>query len=118
MESWCPAWAERIGPSNGNGSETKANESFDIGVFFDIKAKQKLFAKRSKLIYFETSQYRSKANRSATYFVLEIMKKANFHFFKKQKAKTEDNEISKFCHSYYVGPLSSTSVIQMFTARQ
>jgi hypothetical protein len=26
--------------SNGNASETKANESFDIGVFFDIEAKR------------------------------------------------------------------------------
>jgi hypothetical protein len=40
--------------SNGNASETKANESFDNGVFFDIEAKQthsiehKLFSKRSE----------------------------------------------------------------------
>ncbi len=40
--------------SNGNASETKANESFDIGVFFDIEAKQtpsivsKLFLKWSE----------------------------------------------------------------------
>ncbi len=39
--------------SNGNASETKANESFDNGVFFDIEAKRtpsivrKLFSKRS-----------------------------------------------------------------------
>jgi hypothetical protein len=26
--------------SNGNASETKANESFDNGVFFDIEAKR------------------------------------------------------------------------------
>jgi hypothetical protein len=42
--------------SNGNASETKANESFDNGVFFDIEAKRtpsilsKLFLKRSKHI--------------------------------------------------------------------
>ena len=40
--------------SNGNASETKANESFDIGVFFDIEAKRpiasKLFSKRSEHI--------------------------------------------------------------------
>ncbi len=42
--------------SNGNASETKANESFDNGVFFDIEAKQtpsivsKLFSKRSENI--------------------------------------------------------------------
>ncbi len=42
--------------SNGNASETKANESFDNGVFFDIKAKRtpsivsKLFSKRSEHI--------------------------------------------------------------------
>jgi hypothetical protein len=39
---------------NGNASETKANESFDNGVFFDIEAKRtpskvsKLFSKRSE----------------------------------------------------------------------
>ncbi len=38
--------------SNGNASETKANESFDNGVLFDIEAKRtpsivsKLFSKR------------------------------------------------------------------------
>jgi hypothetical protein len=42
--------------SNGNASETKANESFDIGDFFDIEAKRtpsivsKLFSKRSEHI--------------------------------------------------------------------
>jgi hypothetical protein len=42
--------------SNGNASETKANKSFDNGVFFDIEAKRtpsivsKLFLKRSKHI--------------------------------------------------------------------
>ncbi len=42
--------------SNGNASETKANESFDKGVFFDIEAKRtpskisKLFSKRSEHI--------------------------------------------------------------------
>ncbi len=40
--------------SNGNASETKANESFDNGVFFDIEAKRtpslisKLFSKWSE----------------------------------------------------------------------
>ncbi len=29
--------------SNGNASETKANESFDNGVFFDIEEKQNNF---------------------------------------------------------------------------
>jgi hypothetical protein len=29
--------------SNGNTSETKANKSFDNGVFFDIEAKQIIF---------------------------------------------------------------------------
>jgi hypothetical protein len=44
------------GDSNGNASETKANESFDNGVFFDIEAKRtpslesKLFSKRSEHI--------------------------------------------------------------------
>ncbi len=42
--------------SNGNASETKANESFDNGVFFDIEAKRtpsivsKLFSKQSEHI--------------------------------------------------------------------
>jgi hypothetical protein len=45
-----------IGTSNGNASETKANESFDNGVFFDVEAKRtlskvsKLFSKRSEHI--------------------------------------------------------------------
>ncbi len=45
-----------LGTSNGNASETKANESFDNGVFFDIEAKRtpsivrKLFSKRSEHI--------------------------------------------------------------------
>ncbi len=45
-----------IPTSNGNASETKANESFDNGVFFDIEAKRtpsivrKLFSKRSEHI--------------------------------------------------------------------
>ncbi len=45
-----------LGDSNGNASETKANESFDNGVFFDIEAKRtpsivsKLFSKRSEHI--------------------------------------------------------------------
>ncbi len=45
-----------IGGSNGNASKTKANESFDNGVFFDIEAKRtpakvsKLFSKRSEHI--------------------------------------------------------------------
>ncbi len=44
------------GTSNGNASETKANESFDNSVFFDIEAKQtpslesKLFSKGSEHI--------------------------------------------------------------------
>ncbi len=29
--------------SNGNASETKANESFDNGVFFDIDSKKIIF---------------------------------------------------------------------------
>jgi hypothetical protein len=44
------------GRSNGNASETKANESFANGLFFDIEAKRtpsivsKLFSKRSEHI--------------------------------------------------------------------
>ncbi len=45
-----------LGPSNCNASETKANESFDNGVFLDIEAKgtpsleNRLFSIRSKHI--------------------------------------------------------------------
>jgi hypothetical protein len=48
--------AAGYGSSNGNASETKANESFDNSVFFDIEAKRtpslegKLFSKRSEHI--------------------------------------------------------------------
>jgi hypothetical protein len=49
-------WLSLYQSSNGNASETKANESFDNGVFFDIEAKRKpslvskLFSKRSEHI--------------------------------------------------------------------
>jgi hypothetical protein len=49
-------YASNIATSNGNASETKANKSFDNGVFFAIEAKQtplivsKLFLKRSEHI--------------------------------------------------------------------
>jgi hypothetical protein len=49
------AWSDII-YSNGNNIETKANESFDNGVFFYIEAKRtpsilsKLFSKRSEHI--------------------------------------------------------------------
>ncbi len=54
--------------SNGNASETKANESFDNGVFFDIEAKRtpsivsKLFSKRSEHIRKNENYFRSEAN--------------------------------------------------------
>ncbi len=54
--------------SNGNASETKANESFDNGVFFDIEAKRtpslvsKLFSKRSEHIIENENYFRSEAN--------------------------------------------------------
>ena len=54
--------------SNGNASETKANESFDNGVFFDIEAKRtpsivsKLFSKRSEHIRQNENYFRSEAN--------------------------------------------------------
>ena len=56
--------------SNGNASETKANESFDNGVFFDIEAKRtpstvrKLFSKRSEHIRQNKNYFRSEANMS------------------------------------------------------
>ncbi len=55
--------------SNGNASETKANESFDNGVFFDIEAKRtpsivsKLFSKRSEHIRKNENYFRSEANK-------------------------------------------------------
>ncbi len=54
--------------SNGNASETKANESFDNGVFFNIEAKRtsslvsKLFSKRSEHIRQNKNYFRSEAN--------------------------------------------------------
>jgi hypothetical protein len=54
--------------SNGNASETKANESFDNSVFFDIEAKRtpslesKLFSKRSEHIRLNKNYFRSEAN--------------------------------------------------------
>jgi hypothetical protein len=54
--------------SNGNASETKANESFDNGAFFDIEAKRtpsivrKLFSKRSEHIRSNKNYFRSEAN--------------------------------------------------------
>jgi hypothetical protein len=48
--------AARAAPtSNGNASETKANESFDNGVFFDIEAKRTPSI-YSKQIIFETKR--------------------------------------------------------------
>ena len=55
--------------SNGNASETKANESFDNGVFFNIEAKRtpsivnKLFSKRSEHISLNKNYFRSEANK-------------------------------------------------------
>ena len=52
ISRYCPFKDEFEPNSNGNASETKANESFDNGVFFDIKVKRtpsivsKLFLKR------------------------------------------------------------------------
>ena len=46
-----------VSSSNGNARETKANERFDNGVFFDIEAKRtrsivrKLVLKRSEHVY-------------------------------------------------------------------
>jgi hypothetical protein len=55
-EEQLAAGTSGVRSSNGNASETKANESFDNGVFFDIEAKRtpsivsKLFSKRSEHI--------------------------------------------------------------------
>ena len=57
-----------VASSNGNASETKANEIFDNGVFFDIEAKwtpsleSKLFLKRSEHIKWNKNNFRSEAN--------------------------------------------------------
>ncbi len=54
--------------SNGNDIETKANKSFDNGVFFDMEAKRtplivsKLFSKRSGHIRQIKNYFRSEAN--------------------------------------------------------
>jgi hypothetical protein len=67
-------WTRLQPVSNGNASETKANESFENGVFFDIEAKRtpsivrKLFSKRSehirkKKIIFEAKRTRSIARK-------------------------------------------------------
>ena len=59
---------KRLLSSNGTASETKANESFDSGVFFDIEAKRtpsivsKLFSKRSEHIRKNKNYFRSEAN--------------------------------------------------------
>ncbi len=56
-----------LASSNGNASETKANESFDNGVSFDIEAKRtpskvsKLFSKRSEHIRYNKNYFRSEA---------------------------------------------------------
>jgi hypothetical protein len=56
MVLWQNVASSNINISNGNASETKANESFDICVFFYIEAKRtpstvsKLFSKRSEHI--------------------------------------------------------------------
>ncbi len=58
-------------------------------------------AKRSELVYFEISQYRSEANRFASDFVLEITKKSKIWFLilnEREKMKVFDNELAKFCH--------------------
>ncbi len=68
MESYTSRHFSRIWSSNGNASETKATESFDNGVFFDIEAKQtpsivsKLLSKRSEHIRWNKNYFRSKAN--------------------------------------------------------
>ena len=101
--------------SNGNASETKANESFDNGVFFDIKAKwtPSIISKsnlRSEANWFILKLYNIEAKRTGSIVILYLKsQKANFRFFKtinlsddnKQKTDTKvfDNELSKFCHS-------------------
>ncbi len=56
LPAYLPCACCMLSASNGNASETKANESFDNGVFFDIEAKRtpstvrKLFSKRSEHI--------------------------------------------------------------------
>jgi len=43
-----------ISISNGNASETKANESFDNDVFFDIDGKQNLFQSEANMVILRT----------------------------------------------------------------
>jgi hypothetical protein len=59
--------ASMVHTSNGNASETKANESFDSGVFFDIEAKRipsivsKLFSKRSEHVRYQDNCFLSES---------------------------------------------------------
>jgi hypothetical protein len=93
--------------SYGNASETKANESFNNSVFFDIESKwtpsyneQIKSAKPSELVYFKTLQYRSEANRFDSDLVFKTTKKRTFFFLNEsQKTKGFDSKQSKFCHS-------------------
>ncbi len=74
--------------SNGNASETKADESFDNGVFFDIVAKwtPSIRSKsnlRSEANWFILKLYNIEAKRTGSIVILYLkqQQKANFFFF-------------------------------------
>jgi hypothetical protein len=81
--------------SNGNASKTKANESFDNGVFFNIKAKRtnskvsKLFSKRSKHIRWNKNYFRSEANtfdsKTTVFKAMENMSDSKVLFLKRSE---------------------------------
>ncbi len=76
--------------------EVKRTDSL-VRKFISKRSEQKVnLAKRSELVYFEISQYRSEANRFASDFVLETTKNSELSFF--FKTKVFDNELAKFCH--------------------
>ena len=67
-QPYCCFRKSYLGPvhsSNGNASETKANGSFDNGVFFDIEAKRtpsiisKLFLNQSKQVQYQEKYFKS-----------------------------------------------------------
>jgi len=73
--------------SNGNASETKANESFDNGVFFDIEAKQhlgqleNLFQSEANMFILKNLKIEAKRTRSV---VRKFISKRSEHVYVKE----------------------------------
>jgi hypothetical protein len=77
--------------SNGNANETKANESFDNGVFFDIKAKwtPSIMSKsnlRSEANWIILKLYKIEAKRTVSIVILYLkqQQKSKLFFLKRQ----------------------------------